>query len=83
MKKTKAHVLEEWFKLLTSTLAAASDQPSATECMSNQNQEDVLTLFVPDKTMLSRALKSLLGVYECGNHQNIAQRFKKLAIIFL
>ncbi|CAD5187668.1 unnamed protein product [Musa acuminata subsp. malaccensis] len=79
----KAHVLEEWFKLLTSTLAEASDQPSATECMSNQNQEDVLTLFVPDKTMLSRALKSVLGVYECGNHQNIAQRFKKLASILL
>ncbi|XP_065016033.1 uncharacterized protein LOC103990444 isoform X2 [Musa acuminata AAA Group] len=79
----KAHVLEEWFKLLTSTLAEASDQPSATECMSNQNQEDVLTLFVPEKTMLSRALKSVLGVYECGNHQNIAQRFKKLASILL
>ncbi|XP_064972481.1 uncharacterized protein LOC135616794 isoform X3 [Musa acuminata AAA Group] len=79
----KAHVLEEWFKLLTSTLAEASDQPSATECMSNQNQEDVLTLFVPDKTMLSRALKSVLGVYECGNHLNIAQRFKKLASILL
>ncbi|URE15193.1 HEAT repeat containing 6 [Musa troglodytarum] len=79
----KAHVLEEWFKSLTSTLAEGSDQPSATECMSNQNQEDVLTLFVPDKTMLSWALKSLLGVYECGNHQNIAQRFKKLASILL
>ncbi|WOK95364.1 hypothetical protein Cni_G04071 [Canna indica] len=75
----KSLLLEEWFKLLTSTLTEAGGQPSARECASSQNEENVLTLYVPDKTMLLKALNSLYDVYKSGNHHTIAQRFEKLA----
>ncbi|WOK95329.1 HEAT repeat-containing protein 6 isoform X4 [Canna indica] len=75
----KSLLLEELFKLLTSTLTEAGGQPSARECASSQNEENVLTLYVPDKTMLLKALNSLYDVYKSSNHHTIAQRFEKLA----
>ncbi|XP_010934593.1 uncharacterized protein [Elaeis guineensis] len=75
----RAPFLEEWFQKLCLALKEADDQPSASQTASSENHGDGSTLYVPNKAMLSRGMKSLLDVYKHSNHQTIAQRFEKLA----
>lgn len=76
----RAPFLEEWFKKLCLALREADDQPSASKNTSGENQGDIgSTLHVPNRAILSRAIKSLLDVYEHSKHQTIAQRFERLA----
>ncbi|KAK9275882.1 hypothetical protein L1049_023156 [Liquidambar formosana] len=64
----KASFLEEWFKVLCSSLEEASTQPVAdTNSIGKQKRE-----------MISKAIGSLIKVYQGRNHHTVAQRFEKL-----
>ncbi|XP_058084805.1 uncharacterized protein LOC131232528 isoform X2 [Magnolia sinica] len=75
----KASFLEEWLKALCSSLAdEVCDQPK-TEATSTENQRGGSTSSIQKKAMVSKAIRSLLQVYESSNHhQSIARRFEKL-----
>ncbi|KAK8583569.1 hypothetical protein V6N12_067835 [Hibiscus sabdariffa] len=62
----KASFLEEWFKMLYSSLGETSAQ---SETVGNQKKE-----------MISKAIDSMIEVYESTNQQTICQKFKKLMI---
>ncbi|CAL5376044.1 unnamed protein product [Camellia sinensis] len=65
----KASFLEEWFKMLCLSLGETSTQLEA-ENNSTENQK---------KGMISRAIRSLIEVYESRDHLATAQKFNKLA----
>ncbi|CAL5374131.1 unnamed protein product [Camellia sinensis] len=65
----KASFLEEWFKMLYLSLGETSTQLEA-ENNSTENQK---------KGMISRAIRSLIEVYESRDHLATAQKFNKLA----
>ncbi|GMP35302.1 hypothetical protein CsSME_00007790 [Camellia sinensis var. sinensis] len=65
----KASFLEEWFKMLCLSLGETSTQLEA-ENNSTENQK---------KGMISRAMRSLIEVYESRDHLATAQKFNKLA----
>lgn len=75
----KASFLEEWLKSLCSTSVECDDQPSTSEMVPTRNQDDEVISFVPKKAMVTRAIKSLVNVYEYCNHPNLTQRFERLA----
>ncbi|XWS38093.1 hypothetical protein CRYUN_Cryun19dG0101100 [Craigia yunnanensis] len=64
----KASFLEDWFKMLYSSLGEAT-APSGIESDSVGNQK---------KEMISKAVQSLIEVYEGKNQHTISQKFKKL-----
>ncbi|XVF53243.1 hypothetical protein PTKIN_Ptkin05aG0084100 [Pterospermum kingtungense] len=64
----KAYFLEEWFKMLYSSLGEASAQ---TEIESD-------SVVIQKKEMISKAMQSLIEVYEGKNLHTISQKFKKL-----
>ncbi|KAJ6753435.1 MALARIA ANTIGEN-RELATED [Salix purpurea] len=64
----KAPFLEEWFKGLCSSLGETSSQSEAGSSIGDQK-----------KLMISKAIQSLIEVYESRNHQPIVQKFKKLS----
>lgn len=73
----KASFLEEWLKSLCSSLAyEVSDQ--STSKVSIDIQQDGLVSSQQKKAMMSKALRSLLEIYESSNNQSIARRFEKL-----
>ncbi|GLT64682.1 hypothetical protein SLA2020_371600 [Shorea laevis] len=64
----KASFLEEWFKKLCSSLEeAGAELDFERQSIGNQKKE-----------MISKALRSLIEVYEGRNHHTIAQKFEKL-----
>ncbi|GFS44587.1 ARM repeat superfamily protein [Actinidia rufa] len=65
----KASFLEEWFKVLSLSLEETSTELEAeNNCRGNQKKE-----------MISRAIRSLIKVYESRNHLVTAEKFDKLA----
>lgn len=64
----KAPFLEEWFKGLCSSLGETSSQPEAGSSIGDQK-----------KHMISKAIQSLIKVYESRNHQSAAQKFEELS----
>ncbi|KAL4324142.1 hypothetical protein GQ457_11G032090 [Hibiscus cannabinus] len=62
----KASFLEEWFKMLYSSLGETSAQ---SETVGNQKKE-----------MISKAIESMIEVYESTNQHTICQKFKKLMV---
>ncbi|XP_057510262.1 uncharacterized protein LOC130792729 isoform X1 [Actinidia eriantha] len=65
----KASFLEEWFKVLSLSLEETSTELEAeNNCRGNQKKE-----------MISRAIRSLIKVYESRNHLATAEKFDKLA----
>ncbi|KAI3888557.1 hypothetical protein MKX03_001320 [Papaver bracteatum] len=73
----KASFLEEWLKLVCSSLVDTSDQ-LADGATSAENQNDISLSFMQKKEMISRTIRSLIEVYEGSNHKAIAKRFGKL-----
>lgn len=63
----KALFLEEWFKVLQFSLGETSTEPEAGNSIENQK-----------KQMISKAIQSLIQVYESRNHHATAQKFEKL-----
>ncbi|XVF12805.1 hypothetical protein REPUB_Repub08aG0151600 [Reevesia pubescens] len=64
----KASFLEDWFKMLCSSLGETGAQPDIeSDSIGNQKKE-----------MISNAIQSLIEVYEGKNQHTIAQKFKKL-----
>ncbi|CAI0408973.1 unnamed protein product [Linum tenue] len=63
----KGSYLEEWFKLLCSSLVETSSQ-----------LEDENAIASRKKLMIFKAIQSLIQVYESSNHQALAEKFKKL-----
>lgn len=72
----KASFLEDWLKSLCTTFNNSEHQPLPTEVL---NDEDGFSPNVTQKSMLSSALQSLLGIYTGRNQQVITQRFEQLA----
>lgn len=72
----KASFLEDWLKSLCTSFNNSEHQPLATEAI---NDEDGFSPNVTQKSMLSSALQSLLGIYTGRNQQAITQRFEQLA----
>lgn len=64
----KAPFLEEWFKGLCSSLGETSSQSEAGSSIEDQK-----------KHMISKAIQSLIEVYESRNHQSAAQKFEELS----
>ncbi|XP_030454052.1 uncharacterized protein LOC115675496 isoform X1 [Syzygium oleosum] len=64
----KSAFLEEWLKALCSSLKETSTH-SEVEDISVENQK---------KEIISKALRSLVEVYESGNHHTTAEKFKVL-----
>ncbi|KAI3884213.1 hypothetical protein MKW92_006452, partial [Papaver armeniacum] len=73
----KASFLEEWLKLVCSSLVDTSDQ-LADGATSAENQNDISLSFMQKKEMISKTIRSLIEVYEGSNQQAIAKRFGKL-----
>ncbi|KAI3924539.1 hypothetical protein MKX01_037979 [Papaver californicum] len=73
----KASFLEEWLKLVCSSLVDTSNQLSE-GATSAENQKDISLSFMQKKEMISKTIRSLIEVYEGSNHQAIAKRFGKL-----
>jgi hypothetical protein len=71
----KASFLEDWLKSLCASFNN-SEQQGPTEAI---NDEDGFSPNVTQKSMLSSALQSLLGIYTGRNQQAITQRFEQLA----
>ncbi|XP_039045292.1 HEAT repeat-containing protein 6 isoform X2 [Hibiscus syriacus] len=65
----KASFLEDWFKTLYSSLGETSEQSETVGCDSVGNQK---------KEMISKAVQSMIEVYQSTNQQSICQKFKKL-----
>ncbi|KAJ4839057.1 hypothetical protein Tsubulata_027630 [Turnera subulata] len=63
----KSQFLEEWFKALCTSLGDASGQPDTENFVTNQKKE-----------MISKALQSLVKVYESRNLHMVVQKFEKL-----
>ncbi|XVF10239.1 hypothetical protein REPUB_Repub07fG0165800 [Reevesia pubescens] len=64
----KATFLEDWFKMLCSSLGETSAQPEIeSDSIGNQKKE-----------MISKAIQSLVEVYEGKNQHTISLKFKKL-----
>ncbi|CAN0840735.1 HEAT repeat-containing protein 6 [Linum grandiflorum] len=63
----KALYLEEWFKLLCSSIVETSSQV-----------EDVDAIINRKKQMIFKAIQSLIQVYGNSNHHSIADKFKNL-----
>ncbi|CAN1779468.1 HEAT repeat-containing protein 6 [Linum perenne] len=63
----KALYLEEWFKLLCSSVVETSSQV-----------EDVDAIINRKKQMIFKAIQSLIQVYGNSNHHAVAEKFKKL-----
>ncbi|KAI3854447.1 hypothetical protein MKX03_036470, partial [Papaver bracteatum] len=72
----KASFLEEWLKLVCSSLVDTSDQ-LADGATSAENQNDISLSFMLEKEMISRTIRCLIEVYEGSNHKAIAKRFGK------
>uniref|UniRef100_A0A6M2EBA4 DUF4042 domain-containing protein n=1 Tax=Populus davidiana TaxID=266767 RepID=A0A6M2EBA4_9ROSI len=64
----KAPFLEEWLKGLCSSLGETSSQSEAGSSIEDQK-----------KHMISKAIQSLIEVYESRNHQSVAQKFEELS----
>ncbi|TXG50166.1 hypothetical protein EZV62_022690 [Acer yangbiense] len=64
----KASFLEDWFKVLCSSLGETSAQP---ECEND-------SVWNQKKEMISNAIRSLIEVYESRNQHAIAEKFKML-----
>jgi predicted component of type VI protein secretion system len=64
----KAPFLEEWFKGLCSSLWETGSQSEAGSSIGDQK-----------KHMISKAIQSLIEVYESRNHQLVAQKFEELS----
>lgn len=64
----KAPFLEEWFKGLCSSLGETGSQSEAGSSIGDQK-----------KHMISKAIQSLIEVYESRNHQLVAQKFEELS----
>ncbi|WCJ26681.1 ARM repeat superfamily protein [Euphorbia peplus] len=64
----KAPYLEEWLKAICSSLGEARSRPEASWSASESQK----------KQMISKAICSLIQVYESKNHRAIAQKFEKL-----
>ncbi|XP_044485404.1 HEAT repeat-containing protein 6 isoform X2 [Mangifera indica] len=63
----KASFLEEWFKVLCSSLVETACQPESENNFGNQKKE-----------MISKAMRSLIKVYEGRNQHSIAKKFEML-----
>ncbi|XWS61469.1 hypothetical protein CRYUN_Cryun07bG0128200 [Craigia yunnanensis] len=64
----KASFLEDWFMMLCSSLGKTTAQPEIeSDSLGNQKKE-----------MISKAIQSLIEVYEGKNQHTISQKFKKL-----
>lgn len=64
----KASFLEDWLKLLCSSLGKSNIQPGTiTNSVGSQKKE-----------MISEAIRSLVEVYKCRNQSVIAQQFENL-----
>ncbi|KAJ6950730.1 hypothetical protein NC651_004412 [Populus alba x Populus x berolinensis] len=64
----KAPFLEEWFKGLCSSLGETSSHSEAGSSIEDQK-----------KHMISKAIQSLIEVYESRNHQSVVQKFEELS----
>ncbi|XVE58219.1 hypothetical protein DITRI_Ditri04bG0152400 [Diplodiscus trichospermus] len=68
LEKQKASFLEDWFKRLCSSLGETTAQPEIqSDSIANQKKE-----------MISKAIQSLIEVYEGNNQHTISEKFKKL-----
>ncbi|KAJ6830928.1 HEAT repeat-containing protein 6 [Iris pallida] len=73
----KSPFLEEWFKSLRSTSLEYNDQPSSSNTWQTMNEDELISV-APKKAIVEKAIKSLVNVYQCNNHPDIARRFEKL-----
>ncbi|XP_038993536.1 HEAT repeat-containing protein 6-like isoform X2 [Hibiscus syriacus] len=67
----KASFLEDWFKMLYSSLGETSAQSETVGCDSTGQK----------KEMIYKAVQSMIEVYKSTNQQSICQKFKKLVVL--